>query len=66
MFGPRLTRIFASRWNALWWGASILLLAWQLVPAPDDDNQPGPASPAAAASAPDANPWAIAKPGSAR
>ncbi|MFC3172973.1 hypothetical protein ACFOD9_01775 [Novosphingobium bradum] len=58
MFGPRLTRIFASRWNALWWGASILLLAWQLVPAQDDD----PSAPATPATAPAANPWALASP----
>ena len=54
MFGPRLTRIFASRWNALWWAAAILLLAWQVVPAPDDDAQDHTASAPAAS-----NPWAI-------
>ena len=36
MFGPRLTTIFASRWRALWWAASILLLTWSLVPAPSE------------------------------
>ena len=60
MFGPRLTKIFASRWHALWWAATILLLAWQLVPAPDDDDQSTP--PAAQADA--GNPWALATPDS--
>jgi len=58
MFGPRLTRVFASRWHALWWAATILLLAWQLVPAPDDDDQGSP--PAAQADA--GNPWAVSTP----
>jgi len=58
MFGPRLTKIFASRWHALWWAASILLLAWQLVPAPDDDD----AAPPPAAHADATNPWALATP----
>jgi hypothetical protein len=35
MFGPRLTTIFASRWKALWWAGGILVLAWQLVPEPE-------------------------------
>jgi hypothetical protein len=56
MFGPRLTRIFASRWNALWWAAGILFLAWQIVPSPDDDDQSPPAAHANA----DGNPWAMA------
>jgi len=55
MFGPRLSRIFASRWMALWWAATILLLAWQLVPSPDEDA----AAPAAPASAAAGNPWAL-------
>jgi len=55
MFGPRLTRIFASRWNALWWAAGILLLAWQVVP--DADDQPP-----TTAVAPTANPWGIDTP----
>jgi len=61
MFGPRLTRIFASRWNALWWAACMLLLAWQLVPAPDDD-QSQPDAQGQSAAGGDANPWAITTP----
>lgn len=38
MFGPRLSSVFASRWKALWWAGSILLLAWSLVPAADEDH----------------------------
>ncbi len=53
MFGPRLTTIFASRWKALWWASGILVLAWQLVPEPD---QAPPAS--APAPTPAHNPWA--------
>lgn len=36
MFGPRITTVFASRWRALWWAASMLLLAWSVVPSEDD------------------------------
>ncbi|CAN0576072.1 unnamed protein product [Ectocarpus sp. 12 AP-2014] len=28
MFGPRLTRVFASRNNALWWSAMVLMTAY--------------------------------------
>ncbi len=28
MFGPRITTVFASRWRALWWSASILLMVY--------------------------------------
>jgi hypothetical protein len=48
MFGPRLTTIFASRWKALWWAGGILVLAWQLVPEPEQAPAPAPAH----------NPWA--------
>lgn len=55
MFGPRLSKIFASRWAALWWAASILFLAWQIVPSPDDDGAPAAGAQASSAAA---NPWA--------
>ncbi|MBB4612820.1 hypothetical protein [Novosphingobium taihuense] len=38
MFGPRITTVFASRWRALWWAASMLVLAWSLVPSADEDG----------------------------
>ena len=53
MFGPKLTKIFASRWAALWWSASILFMVWQFMPGGDDDGNGGAAAPTAAA-----NPWA--------
>lgn len=52
MFGPRLTTIFASRWRALWWAASILLLTWSLVPAPSEREPHEPANSA------HVDPWA--------
>ena len=54
MFGPRLSKIFASRWMALWWSATILFLAWQIVPSADEDQAPEAVAAASAA----ANPWA--------
>ena len=39
MFGPRLGTVFASRWKALWWAASILSLAYCSVPAPKEAQQ---------------------------
>ncbi|MBC2665082.1 hypothetical protein H7F51_06100 [Novosphingobium flavum] len=64
MFGPRLTRVFASRWSALWWAASILLLAWQLVPDEDDAGGDPLRGAASAQAQPVAagNPWALATP----
>ena len=35
MFGPRLTTVFASRWRAVWFAASILLFAYMTVPESD-------------------------------
>ena len=52
MFGPRLTRIFASRWAALWWAGGILLLAWQVA----DQDASAPADVPAQAHS---DPWAI-------
>jgi hypothetical protein len=52
MIGPRLTSVFASRWKALWWAASILLLAWQVVPEADEEQAQKPSKPA------HVDPWA--------
>ena len=63
MFGPRITTVFRSRWNALFWAASVLLTAYCSVPQPEDRQ----ADDAASVSVPDAgaqpeakhvNPWA--------
>ena len=40
MFGPKLSKVFKSRWHALFWAGSILLTAYCSVPSPD---QPGDA-----------------------
>lgn len=63
MFGPKLRTVFASRWKAVWFAASILLTAYCSIPAPDAQQAspaqaPGPAQKAQGAS----NPWAL-KPG---
>ncbi len=36
MFGPRITTVFASRWRALWFSASVLLTAYCSIPHADD------------------------------
>jgi hypothetical protein len=40
--GPKLTQVFASRWKALFWAASILISAYFFIPKQgaqeDDDN----------------------------
>jgi hypothetical protein len=38
MLGPRITTVFASRWRALWWAGSMLLLAWSVVPSADESG----------------------------
>lgn len=38
MLGPRITTVFASRWRALWWAGSMLLLAWSVVPSADESD----------------------------
>lgn len=53
MLMPRLSKVFASRWSALWWAAGILLLAWQVVSTAGDLPQAPRPAPTAAA-----NPWA--------
>ena len=41
MFGPSLKTVFASRWKALWFAASVMLTAYSSIPdtaeAPADD-----------------------------
>ena len=71
MFGPRLTTVFASRWKALFWAASVMVSAYFMVPHAkdgDDNAQPDSAAIAAVAqvvggeaagsTAPAASPWA--------
>ncbi|MFY7837520.1 MAG: hypothetical protein ACOVQ0_14700 [Novosphingobium sp.] len=57
MFGPRLSTVFVSRWKALWWAASILVLTWSVVPAADQNGEAsGPSKPA------HVDPWAKDQP----
>lgn len=35
MFGPKISTVFKSRWQAIGWSLSILLLAYCTVPSPD-------------------------------
>lgn len=60
MFSPRLRTVFASRWRALWFSASVLLTAYCSVP----DTQDAPIATAASdeKAGATANPWAL-KPG---
>lgn len=41
MFGPKLTTVFASRWRAVWFAASVLLFVYMTVPEaePVDNGQ---------------------------
>jgi hypothetical protein len=36
MFGPRLSTVFASRWRAIWFGLSVIGLAYCSVPSPEE------------------------------
>ncbi|PKB14911.1 hypothetical protein B0I00_2513 [Novosphingobium kunmingense] len=40
MFGPSIFSVFRSRWRALWWAGSILLLAYCSVPAAEETAAP--------------------------
>jgi hypothetical protein len=57
MFGPKITTVFKSRWNALFWAAGVLTTAYCSVPSPDDQASD---QPKVAAKAHDShhNPWA--------
>lgn len=61
MFGPKLRTVFASRWKAIWFSASVLLTAYCSIPSSD---QTGSVVPRAqqAHSDKSASPWAL-KPG---
>jgi hypothetical protein len=59
MFGPRLSRVFASRSHALWWSAMVLVTAYCVAADP-----PAQVTPDAAAINDDskpADPWAAMK-----
>ncbi|SFF91761.1 hypothetical protein SAMN05518801_103165 [Novosphingobium sp. CF614] len=56
MFGPRITTVFKSRWNALFWAAGVLTTAYCTVPAAEDVAKQESAQVAAAKSE-HKNPW---------
>lgn len=65
MFGPKITTVFKSRWNALFWASSVLLTAYCSVPAENEQSDAEQVAAMVAAanqhkSAPEhhANPWA--------
>jgi hypothetical protein len=60
MFGPRLKTVFASRWKALWWAATILATAYCSVPSAEETAASGHPnqSPIDHPAKHPANPWA--------
>lgn len=61
MFGPRLTRVFASRSNALWWSAMVLVTAYCVAADPPAEVAPAPDAAATKAQAKQGDPWADMK-----
>ena len=61
MFGPRLTRVFASRSNALWWSAMVLVTAYCVAADPPAEVQPAADATAPEAHAKQGDPWADMK-----
>jgi hypothetical protein len=57
MFGPKISTVFKSRWNALFWAAGILMTAYCTVPAADQAAKDEKAK-AAASHSDHVNPWA--------
>ncbi|WP_245656536.1 hypothetical protein, partial [Novosphingobium naphthalenivorans] len=58
MFGPKISTVFKSRWNALFWSLGVLLTAYCSVPAVDQASQQEKAKVTAASHAEHTNPWA--------
>ncbi len=59
MFGPRLSRVFASRGHALWWSAMVLITAYCVaIDPPAEVAQAPDAADAAKAEHKPADPWA--------
>jgi hypothetical protein len=42
MFGPRISRVFASRGHALWWSAMVLVTAYCVAMDPPAEVAPAP------------------------
>ena len=65
MFGPKLTTVFRSRWNALLWAGFVLLTAYCSVPSENESGDADQIAALVAAANQDqakpehhANPWA--------
>ena len=59
MFGPRITKVFASRAHALWWSAMVLLTAYCVAADPPAKVAPAPdAAASAKVEKKAADPWA--------
>lgn len=58
MFGPRLSRVFASRGNALWWSAMVLVTAYCVAADPPAEVGPGVDAAVTKAEQKPADPWA--------
>ena len=63
MFGPRITTVFRSRWNALFWAASVLMTAYCSIPASEDEGVDQPET-VAKSHDEHKNPWAKTSPSS--
>ena len=58
MFGPRLSRVFASRSNALWWAAMVLVTAYCVAADPPAEVASAPDPAVTKADEKPADPWA--------
>lgn len=63
LFGPKITNVFRSRWQALFWAASVLLTAYCSVPAPETHGGGQPKA-SAEVHGKHSNPWAKDSPSS--
>jgi len=57
MFGPRLSRVFASRGHALWWSAMVLVTAYCVAADPQAEVASGPDAAEAKAHDGQGDPW---------
>ncbi|WP_339826473.1 hypothetical protein [uncultured Parasphingorhabdus sp.] len=61
MFGPRLSRVFASRGNALWWSAMVLVTAYCVAADPPAEVGAAPDAAVTQAENKSGDPWAAMK-----
>lgn len=58
MFGPRISRVFASRGHALWWSLMVLVTAYCVAIDPPATAPPGTAQVKHKSAKKSADPWA--------